>query len=156
MVSRLASSSACFIAVAAAAVMAFGPLSPAGAKKEVENRILVGGDAGFGFTTHSAQCRTHRGKLVFFQTPDMLRSDESQHPEITGWLQEGAWYFDLHSPNERYFHSDNARGVVPKQEPHGWRIDLHKVRLDERITLHIAHAEVSGIVTCTYIEELPD
>jgi hypothetical protein len=142
--------------MAACAVVALGLFSPGGAKEVVENRILVGGGVGFGFTTHSAECWTQHGKLVVFQTPDTLRGHEPAHPEVTGMLQGGAWYFDLHSPDDRYFHSDNASGVVPKQEPHTWSVSLHGVPLNEWYTARIVHAEVSGTIICTYMKEKPE
>lgn len=144
------------ISITGCVVMVFVPFLPGTAKESVENRILVGGGVGFGFTTHSAECMTRNGKLVAFQTPDQLRSpDEPTHPEVTGMLQGAAWYFDLHSPDDRYFHNDNASGVVPKQEPHTWSVSLHGVALNEWYTAHIVQAQVSGTITCTYIEEMP-
>jgi hypothetical protein len=144
------------MAMAVCAAMAFTLASATGAERKVENEILVGGGISFKFTTHSAECWTRQGKLVGFQTPDTHRAPEDpSHPEVTGMLQGGAWYFDLHSPDDRYFHNDNATGVVPKQEPHGWTITLDRAALSEWYTARVVPAEVSGTITCTYTHEMP-
>ena len=157
---KVVSRSRCSALIVPVAIFVTAVSAAGGAKERaVENRILVGGGVGFGFTTHTAECWTQNGQLVAFQTPDSDSEEfphEPQHPEVTGMLRNGAWYFDLHSPDDRYFHSDNASGVVPKQEPRSWwSVSLHGIRLNEWYTARVVQAEVSGVVTCSHMKVWP-
>jgi hypothetical protein len=122
-----------------------------------ENHILVGGAVGFAFTRTTSICVTKGGKLVSFGIPDDLRDPESSPPDVTGLWQDGAWDVETHSPDRRFFKTDNAAGVVVKQEAGGtWRIELHNIKMEEELTMKIDYASVSGIITCTTVQALPE
>lgn len=122
--------------------------------KTGDNHILIGGAVGLAFTRKTAMCALKEGKPVSFQTPDT--SVEPAPPDATAWQEEGGvWKVQVHTPSPpRDFEKDGADGVVIHSMPGGnWRAELHNIKMNERETMSLNYASVSGIITCTsYID----
>lgn len=143
----------------ALALIAAGILTgavPASAVPPVESHVLVGGAVNFGFTRKTASCLVKDGRLISFQTPDVLRDALPPPPDLTGMLLNGAWDVEVHSRSRRFFKGTAIAGVVVRKMQGTWKVELHNVKLPEDITMKIDYASVNGTIICTSTQDLPD
>lgn len=122
--------------------------------KTAENRISVSGAVNYAYTRKTASCGLRNGRLVSFAAPDT--DLEPSFPVTAGILENGAWHMQIHPPEaDRDFEDENAGGVVLEPLPGGnWRIELHNIKMPERVTMSTNYAYVSGTITCTSYVDL--